>query len=134
MQISELQPRLGKVELEAEVIEKGELREFEKFGKSGKVCNAKVKDATGEIVLTLWNDEIDQVDVGDMIKVSNGWVSEWQGEMQLSAGKFGTLEVVKKGEGKTEAKEEKKEVKAAKPENFEETDIDSDFEEEFVDD
>ena len=34
--------------------EKGDIREFEKFGKTGRVCNAIAKDATGEIKLSLW--------------------------------------------------------------------------------
>ena len=85
---------MGKVELVATVIDKGEAREFSKFGKSGKVCNAKVKDDSGSVTLSLWNEQVDLVHVGDTIKISNGYVGEWQGELQLSTGKFGTLEVV----------------------------------------
>ena len=94
MQIKDLQPKQGKIEIEVEVIEKDEPREFTKFGSVGKVCNAKVKDETGEIKLTLWNDQVDQVQVGDKLKIINGYVSEYQGEMQLSTGKFGKLEKV----------------------------------------
>ena len=57
MKISELQPRQGKVEIEAEVIDKGEVRTFEKFGKEGRVCNAKIKDDSGEMTLSLWNEQ-----------------------------------------------------------------------------
>jgi len=94
MKIEELQPRQGNVEIEAEVIDKGEIRTFEKFGKQGRVCNAKIKDDSGTMTLSLWNEQIDQVNIGSTIKVSNGYVSEYQGEKQLSTGKFGTLEVV----------------------------------------
>ena len=93
MQIKDLKPKTGDVNLIVEVIEKSEPREFSKFGKQGKVCNAKVKDETGEVTLTLWNDDVDKVKVGDKIQIENGWVSEWQGEMQLSTGRFGKLEV-----------------------------------------
>ncbi len=96
MTIKDLQPRMGKVELVATVTEKAAPREFNKEGRSGKVCNAKIKDETGEVTLTLWNDDADKVNVGDKVKISNGFVSEWQGEMQLSTGKFGKLEVVEK--------------------------------------
>lgn len=95
MKISELQARQGKVDLVAEVVEKEEPRSFEKFGKSGKVCNAKLKDETGEVKLTLWNEEVDMVNVGDKVQITNGYVNEWQGELQLSAGKFGKMEVIK---------------------------------------
>ncbi|MBW2989200.1 hypothetical protein KY358_02670 [Candidatus Woesearchaeota archaeon] len=97
MAIKDLQARQGQVDLIAEIIEKGDIREFEKFGKKGRVCNAKIKDDTGEMTLTLWNEQIDQVQTGNKVHITNGWVGEWQGEKQLSTGKFGKLEVVEGG-------------------------------------
>src|SRR3989338_4056844 len=67
---------------------------FEKFGRSGRVATAVAKDETGDIKLTLWNDQIDQVKAGDKVHITNGYVSEWQGEKQLTTGKMGKLEVV----------------------------------------
>ncbi|MBI2134367.1 hypothetical protein HYU09_00105 [Candidatus Woesearchaeota archaeon] len=103
MQVKDLKPRQGKVDIELDIVDMGEVREFEKFGKAGRVANAIAKDETGDIKLTLWNDDIEKIKSGDKIKITNGYVSEWQGEMQLSTGKFGTMEVL--GESK-EAKEE----------------------------
>lgn len=100
MAIKDLQARQGNVNLTLEIIEKAAPREFEKFGKKGRVCNAKAKDDTGSITLTLWNDDVDAVGVGDKIEIENGWVSEWQGELQLGTGKFGKLKVVEKGVAK----------------------------------
>ena len=94
MLIKDLQPKQGKVDVEVEVTEVSPPREFNKFGKMGRVANAKVKDSSGTITLTLWNEEIDKVKVGSKIKITNGYVSEWQGEKQLSAGKFGQIEVL----------------------------------------
>ena len=112
MVIADLKIREGNVELVAEVVEKGDVREFEKFGKAGTVCTAKLKDDSGEISLTLWNEDIDKVNVGDKIQIKNGYVSEWQGEPQLTTGKFGSMEVLEKGSGEQKAeapaKEEKK--------------------------
>lgn len=79
-----------------EVISKEEIRQFEKFGKVTKVCNAKLKDDSGEIQMTLWNEEIDQVQEGDKISIIDGWVKEWQGNLQISIGRNGKL--VKAGE------------------------------------
>jgi replication factor A1 len=94
MKISELQPKQGKIDIEVEVVKIDEPREFEKFGQKGKVTNATVKDDSGEIKMTLWNDEIDQVKEGGKIKITNGYVNEYQGEKQLTAGRFGKLETV----------------------------------------
>lgn len=96
MEIKDLIANTGNVDLVAEVVSKEDERTFEKFGKSGRVCNAKLKDNSGEIKLTLWNDDIDQIKVGDKIHLQNGWCSEYKGEKQLSSGKFGKIEVVKK--------------------------------------
>jgi replication factor A1 len=109
MEVKDLKPKTGKVEITLEITEKDEPKEFTKFGSVGRVCNAKGKDSTGEISVTLWNEQVDMVNVGDLIKITNGYVSEYQGEMQLSTGKFGQLEVVGK------EKEAEKPKKAGKP-------------------
>ena len=102
---------MGNIELTATVVEKADVRTFEKFGKQGRVCNATLQDDTGKVSLTLWNDDVDKVNTGDTVKITNGWASEYQGEVQLSTGKFGTLEVQKgaKAEQKSEKKVKKKE-------------------------
>lgn len=97
MEIKDLQARMGNVDLVLMIAEKGDVRTFEKFGKSGKVCTAIAQDDTGKISLTLWNDDTDKVSLGDKVRIKNGWVGEYQGELQLSTGKFGTLEVLEKG-------------------------------------
>lgn len=93
MKIKDLQPKQAKVDVEAEVKIIGDIREFQKFGNMGRVANAVIADDTGKIKLTLWNEDIDKIRVGDKIRITNGFVSEFQGEKQLSAGRFGKLEV-----------------------------------------
>ncbi len=103
MAIKDLQPRQGKVNITVEVTEVSEAREFDKFGRKGRVASAKVRDATGEVTLTLWNEQVDQVKPGQTIKITNGYVNEYQGEPQLTTGKFGKLEII---EGEKETMEE----------------------------
>ncbi|MDP7323832.1 MAG: SOSS complex subunit B family protein [Candidatus Woesearchaeota archaeon] len=98
MEVKDLQARQGNVELVLDVVEKGDIREFEKFGKPGRVCNAVAKDGSGQVKISLWNEQIDEVKVGDKVKISNGYVNEWQGELQLTTGKFGKFEIVGKAE------------------------------------
>lgn len=111
--IKDLQARQGNVEVLVDIVDISPVREFEKFGKKGRVANANAKDATGEVKLTLWNEQIDQIKVGDKVHLSNGYVGEYNGELQLSAGKFGTLEVVK---GEASAPAEKSPVAVEKEE------------------
>ena len=126
MEIVDLKPRQGNVEIVGDIIDKGEIREFQKFGKPGRVCTAKLKDGSGEISLTLWNDDIEKVNVGDKVKIENGYVNEWQGEMQLTTGKFGKLEIVEQGKGsdeKTEQPAEKDPVEEPKDISAEEEEV-----------
>ena len=97
MEVKDIHPNMGNIDLVLEVVTKEESRTFEKFGKKGKVCNSLVQDATGKISLTLWNEDIEKVKVGDKIHLQNGWCSEFRGEKQLSAGKFGKIEIVESG-------------------------------------
>ena len=94
MKVSQLRPRMGNVFIELEVVSKGESREFASAKGQGKVCNVAGKDETGEVQVSLWNDQIDQVNEGNKIRIENGWVSEYKGQLQLSTGKFGNLVVM----------------------------------------
>lgn len=103
MNISDLKPKQGKVELEGTLKDVSPPREFQKFGKPGKVANAVLEDKTGKVVLTLWNEDAEKFKKGDKIKIVNGYVNEWQGELQLTAGRYGSLEKVEdSNEEKTE--------------------------------
>ena len=98
MQIKDLKPKQGNVDITVDVVDVGEVREFQKFGKPGRVTTAIAKDETGDIKLTLWNEDIERVKAGDKVQITNGYVNEWQGEMQLTTGRMGRLEVVGKAE------------------------------------
>jgi replication factor A1 len=91
MNISELKPGTGSVNIEAEVASVDAEREINKYGRKLRVANATIKDDSGSITLVLWNEQIDKVKAGDKIKIENGYVNEWQGAPQLTLGKFGKL-------------------------------------------
>jgi replication factor A1 len=95
MKISELKPRTAIPEITLEVVSKAEARNFASERGSGKVCSLAAKDEDGkEVKVTLWNDDCTLVKEGDRIKIENGWCGEYQGEKQVSAGKFGKLTVL----------------------------------------
>lgn len=94
MKLSELQPKQSGVNVTVEVVELGEVREFNKFGKVGRVCNAVIKDDSAQMKLTLWNDDIDRIKVGAKLNLVDCFVNEWQGDMQLTTGRNGKIEVM----------------------------------------
>ena len=97
MAIKDLEPKTGNVNLEVDVVEKGEVREFQKFGRPGRVCTAVVQDESGKCNFSLWNEQVDQVNVGDRLKLTDGYVNEWQGEKQLTTGRNGKIEILSSG-------------------------------------
>jgi replication factor A1 len=86
---------MKRVTVEANVTEKGETREVRSRYKDEtyQVADAVVADESGSIKLTLWNEQIDQVNVGNKVKIENGYVTSFKGEIQLNVGKFGTMTV-----------------------------------------
>jgi replication factor A1 len=93
--IKDLQDGQKRVSVEAKVVEKSEVREVKSRFKDEtyRIVDAVVADETGSIKLTLWNDQINLVNVGDNIKIENGYITSFKGEMQLNVGKFGKLTV-----------------------------------------
>jgi replication factor A1 len=95
MKIAELRNGDKRVSVEATVLEKGTPRQVHsKFGtETYTVTDAVVGDDSGKIKLTLWNEQIAQVNVNDKIRIENGYVTSFKGEVQLNVGKYGKLTV-----------------------------------------
>ncbi|MGC8669670.1 MAG: OB-fold nucleic acid binding domain-containing protein [Candidatus Micrarchaeia archaeon] len=110
MKISELKVGTSNVTIQGKVVNKDEPREVvTKYGKRLSVANITVQDDTGSIAMSLWGNDIDNVNVGDTIEVANGYVNEFRGTPQLSTGKFGKIKVIEKG-GKSEELSETEDV------------------------
>ncbi|MGM5484504.1 MAG: SOSS complex subunit B family protein [Nanobdellota archaeon] len=128
MKIADLQPKQKDVDLIVNVEDKGEVKEFEKYGKKGKVCKALINDDSGRINLTLWDHDTKRINKGDRLHIKKGYVNEFKGEKEITSGKFGMIE--KLGEedeverGMEELKKEDKELnELEKVEDLEEDDI-----------
>ncbi len=93
--ISELRDGMKKVSVVAKVTEKNEPRQVNSRYKDETytVADVIVADDTGSIKLTLWNEQIDQVEVNNTVKIDNGYVTSFRGEIQLNVGKYGTMTV-----------------------------------------
>ncbi|MFA5855915.1 MAG: OB-fold nucleic acid binding domain-containing protein [Candidatus Pacearchaeota archaeon] len=94
MKISELRPMQGNVEVSGIIKEVGEPRTFSKFGKNLTIVNCMLEDDSGSVKLSLWNDDAGRFKEGDVVKITNGYVNEFQGEKQLTSGKFGKIEKI----------------------------------------
>lgn len=86
---------MKKVNVQGKVMEKSDTREVVSRFKDEtyKVATATIADETGTVKLTLWNDQIDRVSVNNVVKVENGYITSFRGEIQLNTGKYGSLTV-----------------------------------------
>ena len=94
MNIEEAKNMRSGVNVEALVENKSDIRTVNlKSGGETKVCDALIKDDSGEMKLTLWGADIEQVKVGDIVRITNGYTNEFKGETSLTKGKFGQMEI-----------------------------------------
>lgn len=97
MKVSELKPKSSVPEIVLEIVSKGDIRKWVNERGSGTVCNCAGRDEDGiEVSLSLWNEQCELVNEGDRVKISNGWCNEYKGQLQLSTGKSGTIEILNK--------------------------------------
>jgi len=96
VKIAELRDGLRRIDVEAQVIEISEPREVRSryTGETYKVAEATISDDSGTIKLVLWNEQIGQVNVNNTIKIENGYIKSFQGEIQLNVGRYGKLTIL----------------------------------------
>jgi len=82
------------INIQAKVVDKGEVRTVNtKFGET-KVCDAYLEDESGRIKLTLWAEDTEKVNKGDMVSLEGVYTTTFRNEVQLNKGrKDGILEV-----------------------------------------
>jgi len=67
LKVKELKPMQPISELNLEIVSKAEPRQFATERGSGTVCSCAAKDDTGEVQLSLWNEQCNQFEEGDKI-------------------------------------------------------------------
>jgi replication factor A1 len=90
--ITELEVGQSDITVEGTLIEIAPVRTFRKFGKPGKVASSILEDDSGQIMLTLWNDDAEKFEEGQKIRIVGGEVRDWRGNPQLNPGREGTIE------------------------------------------
>jgi replication factor A1 len=75
------------------VIEKGEEREVtsRRDGETHRVVDATAGDATGVVLLSLWDDNIEAIEVDKTYRLEKGYTSLFQGHLRLNIGRYGEI-------------------------------------------
>lgn len=96
VKIGELTPNSKAVNVVAKTVSKGEVRSTTsgRDYTAHRVVDVLVGDETGCVYLNLWDDNIDKVKEGDILKIKNGYVNLFRGNIRLNIGRYGTFEVV----------------------------------------
>ncbi len=85
----------SKINIEGTIKSKGVIRNINtKAGTTLKVCDALLTDDKGEIKITFWGDECDKVNDGTKIRITNGYTNSFKGDVSLTKGKFGRMEII----------------------------------------
>ena len=96
VKIGSLNSYSRRINVKAKVIEKGEPRTVfsRRDDTEHRVAEALIADDTGCILLTLWDNAIDDVAIDDVLDIKNGYVNTFRGSMRLNVGRYGTREKI----------------------------------------
>jgi len=95
MKISDIKPGMSNITIQAKVIDISEARDVQtKYGPRS-VADATLEDETGTISLSLWEDNITSVSVGDTVSINGGYTTQFRDKLQLNIPRNGKLEVIK---------------------------------------
>ena len=94
MTVEELDPEADDVEITGTIAELPTPRAVTtKYGQK-KITTCTFEDDTGNIDLTLWEEEIDAIEEGAEVKITGAYVREWADDIQLNIGRDGNIEQV----------------------------------------
>jgi len=93
MKINEIKNEMSGVLTEGEITEKSEPRTVNTRYGPRSVANIKLEDETGTIKMSLWEEQIDKVNIGDKVSISGAFVTEFRNELQLNIPRSGKLEI-----------------------------------------
>ncbi len=91
--IAELKPGMKSVNITFKVMNTSDERSVDsrKTGETYRVVDAQVGDSTGTILMPIWNETIDTIEVGTTYTLTNGYTGLFKGNLRLQLGKFGSI-------------------------------------------
>lgn len=95
MKINEIKRGMSNITLQAKVVDISQPRQVQtKFGVRS-VADATLEDESGQISMSLWEEKITSIKVGDTVDISGGYTTEFRDKLQLNIPRMGKLEIVK---------------------------------------
>ena len=63
-------------------------------GKKFRIADVKVADDSGMMILSAWDDMIDEISPGEFLKIKNAYVNEFRGKLSLNVGNKGSYTII----------------------------------------
>jgi len=96
MKIADIKAGMNNVSLQAKVVDKSEARNVQTRYGPKQVADTTLEDDSGQISMSLWENDINTVSVGDVVNVSGAYTTQFKDKLQLNIPrKTGKIEIVK---------------------------------------
>ena len=88
MKVDELTPRTGRVNMPVKVLSLDEPRSMDN---GTMICEGLVGDETGTVIMSFWNDEIEEIEDGMTLELKDARANLVIGHLRLCLGKTGSM-------------------------------------------
>ena len=88
MKVDELTPRTGRVNMPVKVLSLDAPRSMDN---GTMICEGLVGDETGTVIMSFWNDEIEEIEDGMTLELKDARANLVRGHLRLSLGKTGSM-------------------------------------------
>ncbi|EGQ42876.1 MAG: OB-fold nucleic acid binding domain family protein [Candidatus Nanosalina sp. J07AB43] len=92
--VEELDPEADDVEITGEIAELPTPRAVSTRYGQKRIVTVVFEDETGDVDLTLWEEEIDEIEEGAQVQIEGAYVREWADGVQLNISRDGDIERV----------------------------------------
>ncbi len=92
--VEELSPEDDDVEITGKIAELPTPRAVSTRYGQKRIVTVVFEDDTGQIDLTLWEEEIDAIEEGANVQITGAYVREWADDIQLNIGRDGEIKQV----------------------------------------
>jgi len=90
--VEELDAEGDDVEIEGKIAELPTPRAVSTRYGQKRIVTVVFEDDTGQVDLTLWEEEIDAIEEGAEVRIEGGYVREWADDIQLNISRDGSIE------------------------------------------
>ena len=92
MNIRDLKPGMSSVNIKVAVSNISKRKHITTGkGIEHEILEVGVEDETGMMTLVLWDEKIIPLEVGDVLRIENGFVTSFKGEWRINVGKYGEI-------------------------------------------